>query len=80
MDKRQVNPGTWQELAGFSQAWRVDGAGSIVFVSGQAPIAADGQRVGEGDFERQARRVLENLKTVLDEAGLGLDTIGKLTV
>ena len=44
MDKRQVNPWAWQDAAGFSQAWRVEGATSIVFISGQAPIAADEQR------------------------------------
>jgi hypothetical protein len=34
-DKHQVNPWTWEDPAGFSQAWRVDGACSIVFVSGR---------------------------------------------
>ena len=80
MDKQQVNPWTWQDVAGFSQAWLVEGARSILFVSGQAPVSADGQLVGEGDFERQVRQVFENLRTVLEEAGLGLDTIVKLTV
>jgi 2-iminobutanoate/2-iminopropanoate deaminase len=80
VDKRQLNPWTWQDAAGFSQAWRVDGAASIVFVSGQAPVAADGQIVGEGDFEIQVRQVFENLQTVLVAAEMGLDAIVKLTV
>jgi reactive intermediate/imine deaminase len=80
VDRRQVNPWTWQDAAGFSQAWRVEGARSIVFVSGQAPISADGQVVGEGDFEAQVRQVFENLQTVLVEAGTGLDAVVKLTV
>lgn len=80
MDKQQVNPWTWQDAAGFSQAWRVDGAGSIVFVSGQAPVSAEGQLVGEGDFEAQICQVFENLRTVLEEAGTGLDAVVKLTV
>ena len=80
MDKQQVNPWSWQDAAGFSQAWRIEGARSIVFVSGQAPISADGQLVGEGDFEAQVRKVLENLRTVLNEAGAGFDAIVKLTV
>lgn len=67
-------------MAGFSQAWRVEGARSIVFVSGQAPVSADGQLVGEDDFEAQVRQVFENLRTVLSEAGTGLDAIVKLTV
>lgn len=80
MNKQQVNPWTWQDAAGFSQAWRVEGAQSIVFVSGQAPISAEGQLVGDGDFEAQTRQVFENLRTVLEQAGSGLDAIVKLTV
>jgi reactive intermediate/imine deaminase len=80
MDRHQVNPWTWQDAAGFSQAWRVDGARSIVFVSGQAPIAADGGLVGVDDFEAQVRQVFENLRTVVEEAGASLDAIVKLTV
>ena len=80
MDKRQINPWTWQDVAGFSQAWRVDGADAIAFISGQAPISAEGQLVGEGDFETQVRQVFENLQTVLEEAGLGFDAIVKVTV
>ena len=79
MDKRQVNPWTWQDQAGFSQAWRVEGAESVIFISGQAPISADGQVVGD-DFETQARQTFENLQTVLAESGATLDAVVKLTV
>lgn len=80
MDKTQINPWTWQDRAGFSQAWRVDAAKSIVFVSGQAPISGGGELVGEGDFDAQTRQVLENLRTVLTEAGASLEAIVKITV
>jgi 2-iminobutanoate/2-iminopropanoate deaminase len=80
VDKRQINPWGWQDAAGFSQAWRVDGAHSIVFVSGQAPISADGQLVGENEFAAQVRQVFENLRTVLDEAETGVEAVVKLTV
>ncbi len=80
MEKTQINPWSWQDAAGFSQAWRVDGARSVVFVSGQAAISGEGQLVGEGDFERQVTQVFENLRAVLEQAGAGLDAIVKLTV
>jgi enamine deaminase RidA (YjgF/YER057c/UK114 family) len=80
MDRQQVNPWAWQDAAGFSQAWRVDGARSIVFVSGQAPVSADGQLVGEDDFDAQVRQVFTNLRTVVEQAGGGLETVAKLTV
>lgn len=80
MTKRAVNPWDWQNRAGFSQAWRVDGASALVFISGQAPISAEGQIVGVNDFEAQTRQVLENLVTVVEEAGATLDNVVKLTV
>ena len=80
MEKQQVNPWTWQDLAGFSQAWRVDGASTVVFVSGQAPISAEGELVGEGDFEAQVRATFENLGTVLEQAGASFDHVVKLGV
>ena len=80
MQKRQVNPWTWQERFGYSQAWRVDGAEAVVFVAGQGPVSADGALVGESDFEAQARVTFENMRTVLEQAGASLASIVKLTV
>jgi 2-iminobutanoate/2-iminopropanoate deaminase len=80
MNKQQVNPWTWQDQFGFSQAWRVDSAQSIVFVSGQEPISPDGDLVGDGDFEAQTRQVFENLQAVLGDAGASLDAIVRITV
>jgi 2-iminobutanoate/2-iminopropanoate deaminase len=80
VNKRQVNPWTWQDQFGFSQAWRIDGAQSLVFVSGQGAISADGGPVGEGDFEAQTRLTLENLRAVLGDAGASLEDIVKITV
>jgi len=77
---RAVNPWRWQERLGFSQALRVDGAESVVFVAGQGPVSADGELVGEGDFDAQVRRTFENLGTVLEDAGASLDGIVKLGV
>jgi reactive intermediate/imine deaminase len=78
--KQPVNPWDWQNALGFSQAWRVDGATSIVFVSGQASISAEGQIVGADDFEAQARQTFENLKNVVEQGGATLDSVVKLTV
>jgi reactive intermediate/imine deaminase len=79
MEKRQVNPWSWQDRAGFSQAWRVDGADTVLFVSGQAAITPEGE-VLDGDFEAQARLTFENLGTVLEQAGASFDSIVKITV
>lgn len=80
MEKTQVNPWTWQDNFGFSQAWRVDGAQSVIFFSGQTAISPGGQVVGEGDFEAQARQSLDNLRDVLTQAGASFADVVKLTV
>lgn len=79
MRKQQVNPWTWQDERGYSQAWRVEGAESVVFIAGQVPLAADGVLVGEGDFEAQCRQVFHNLETVLTQSGAAFEHVVKLT-
>lgn len=78
MYKTQVNPWTWQDSFGFSQAWKVDEGKSVIFVSGQASISAEGIVMHEGDFKAQVRLTLENLRTVLEQAGASLDDVVKL--
>lgn len=80
MDKRQINPWDWQDRLGFSQAWRVDGARSIVFLAGQAPISPEGELVGQDDFEAQTRQVFDNLRVVLEQSGASFESIVKLVV
>ena len=80
MEKRQINPWSWQDRLGYSQAWRVDGAGATVFLAGQGPVSAAGELVGEGDFAAQVRQTFANVRTVLEQAGASLESIVKLTV
>ena len=80
MEKRQINPWTWQERFGFAQAWRVDGAQSIVFAAGQTGVSADGEVLAVGDLEGQTRLAFENLRTVLQDAGASFDDVVKVTL
>ncbi|MFL6665382.1 MAG: RidA family protein [Rhizobacter sp.] len=52
----------WEEDFSVTQARLVDG---VIYVSGQFSHDMQGQFVGEGDFEAQARQSLENLDRVL---------------
>jgi enamine deaminase RidA (YjgF/YER057c/UK114 family) len=80
MMKTQINPWTWQDQRGFSQAWKVDDGKTVIFVSGQVSVAADGQPLHPGDFEAQTRLVFENLRSVLEGAGASLADVVKLGV
>lgn len=55
-------------------------AGRTVYVSGQVSMDAAGNIVGEGDIRRQTETVLEHVKTVVEEAGGGMDDVVKVTV
>jgi reactive intermediate/imine deaminase len=65
--------------APYSHAFKVKG-GTLLFISGQVPEDANGNIVSPGDFEAQARKVLENLKLVVEEAGGAVADIFKITV
>jgi 2-iminobutanoate/2-iminopropanoate deaminase len=55
-------------------------AGRTVYVSGQVAFDAEGNVVGEGDIKLQTETVLEHVKTVVEEAGGGMEDIVKVTV
>jgi 2-iminobutanoate/2-iminopropanoate deaminase len=55
-------------------------AGRTIYVSGQVSMDAEGNVVGEGDIKLQTQTVLEHVKTVVEEAGGGMEDIVKVTV
>ena len=77
--KREIvrTVGAPKAIGPYSQAVK---AGGFVFCSGQIPLdPATGELVG-GGVETQTRRVMENLKAVLEAAGSSLDNVVKTTV
>jgi 2-iminobutanoate/2-iminopropanoate deaminase len=55
-------------------------AGDFVFVSGQVAInPANGELVMD-DIKTETRQVMENIKAILDEAGLGFGNIVKTSI
>jgi 2-iminobutanoate/2-iminopropanoate deaminase len=66
-----------QAIGPYSQAVEIDG---WLFTSGQVALdPATGEMV-DGDFEAQARQVLENLRNVLAAAGCSFGDVVKATV
>ncbi|OJY42430.1 Rid family hydrolase [Pseudonocardia sp. 73-21] len=59
----------------------VVGPGSrLVLSAGACPLGSDGTVVAPGDVAAQARKVLENVRTALTDAGACLDDVVRLTV
>jgi 2-iminobutanoate/2-iminopropanoate deaminase len=61
----------------YSQGIRV---GHLLFVSGQLGVDPATGAFVDGGIEEQTARCLENLKAVLAESGIGLDSVVKTTV
>lgn len=55
-------------------------ANGFVFVSGQTPIDPQTGQLVEGGVDVQARRVLDNVRAVLEAAGSSLDQVVKTTI
>jgi 2-iminobutanoate/2-iminopropanoate deaminase len=67
-------------LGVFSQAIKIDTPTQLLFISGLTARDADGNVVGAGDIKHQTRVILENMKTLLKEAGGTMADICKVTV
>ncbi|MGD0661348.1 MAG: RidA family protein [Syntrophorhabdales bacterium] len=78
METKAINPWQWQDALGFSQAIEVRGGQRVVYCSGQTSVDADGNPMYAGDLTKQLIQALDNLESVLKEAGLTLANVVRL--
>jgi enamine deaminase RidA (YjgF/YER057c/UK114 family) len=76
--QRVINPWTWQDQFGFAQAIEVTGSERALFCAGQTSTDADGNPLHAGDMRAQVGQALDNLETVLREAGFDLSRVVRL--
>jgi reactive intermediate/imine deaminase len=75
--RRFLSPKTLPAPFGYSHV--VDAqATRVIYVSGQVPLDAEGQLIGEDDFEAQTRQVFENLTAALEAADASWTDVVKL--
>jgi len=79
MERRVINPWSWQDNFGFVQANEITGAQKVLYCSGQTSVDENGTPV-EGDMASQAVQALDNLEAVLKEAGMDLSNVVRLTI
>jgi len=73
MTRKLVSSGSpYEQRIGFSRAVRV---GSLISISGTAPIGPDAKTVGPGNPSMQARRCLEIIRDALEAAGASLSDV-----
>lgn len=78
MEKKPVNPWKWQDQFGFSHAIEVKGGERVLYCAGQTSNGADGKVMHAGDMKGQINLALDNLETVLKQAGMSLSNVVRL--
>ncbi|HEV8573410.1 MAG TPA: RidA family protein [Dehalococcoidia bacterium] len=80
MERRAINPWTWQDHYGFNQAIEVSGHQRTLICSGQTSVDAEGNPVHAGDIAAQIAQALDNLEAVLTKAGMTLQNVVRLNM
>jgi enamine deaminase RidA (YjgF/YER057c/UK114 family) len=79
MERRVINPWAGQDkYEGFAQAVEISGASRTLMCSGQIAVDADGHPVHAGDMRAQLKLALDNLETVLRQAGFTLSDVVRM--
>lgn len=61
----------------YSQAIKYE---NLIFISGQIAIDPKTQELIKSDIKKQTERIMENIKAILEEAGLSLNHVIKTTI
>ncbi len=78
MAQRRINPWTWQDQIGFSQAIEMSGATRVLYCAGQTSMDAEGRPAHVGDMRGQVTLALDNIEAVLAKAGYTLADVTRL--
>lgn len=79
MEKQIINPWSWQDRFGFVQGNKVTSAEQVLYCAGQTSVDQAGTPLHAGQMQEQALQAIDNLETVLREAGFELADIVRLT-
>ncbi|OLF06773.1 enamine deaminase RidA [Actinophytocola xinjiangensis] len=80
VERTPVNPWAWSAALGYHQGEVVAGHTRTLFCAGQSAMAGDGTPRHAGDLAAQLALSLDNLESVLAEAGMTLANLVRLTV
>jgi enamine deaminase RidA (YjgF/YER057c/UK114 family) len=75
--RKVLNPETISTPQGYSHV--VEAKGRLIFVSGQVSLDKNGDVVGKGDIELQARQAYANLGFALAAVGANFDDVVRVT-
>ncbi len=71
----------YEKPVSFSRGMRVDAGGAaFLFISGTASVNEKGESLYPGDFEKQARRMFENVTALLKSENATWENIARTTI
>lgn len=79
MEKRVINPWTWQNERSYNQAVEVKNVTGTLYVSGQTAIDDEGIS-STADMKTQLELAINNLEKVVTEAGYECQNIVRLNI
>ncbi|PNW27316.1 RidA family protein [Formosa algae] len=79
MEKRIINPWEWQNERSYVQAVEVTKPEGTLYISGQTAIDDDGKS-STSDMKDQLIQAIENLVSVIKEAGYECENIVRLNI
>lgn len=79
VQRRIVNPWTWQDKYGFVQANEVKGARCLFFTAGIVSVDEDGNLLHAGSMEGQINQIFDNMETLLHQGGYELSDVVRFT-
>jgi len=78
MDRQIINTSNAPDPIGpYSQAVK---AGGLLFISGQIALKPGAPEIITNDISKETEQVMNNLKAILTEAGLGFEHVIKTTI
>ncbi len=80
MERRIINPWTWQDQFGYVQANDISSAQRTLFLAGQTSVDEEGRPIHPDDMAAQITQALDNLEAVLREAGAALSDVVRLNL
>jgi enamine deaminase RidA (YjgF/YER057c/UK114 family) len=80
MERKPINPWSWNVQLGFDQAQLIEGHGRQLVCSGQDAVDADGNPQHPGAMAAQLQLALDNLEAVLAAADMTLANVVRLNV
>jgi len=80
MERTAVNPWDWSIKLGYNQAEVIDGATRQIICAGQTAVDENGAPQHPDDMRAQIALALNNLETVINQAGMDLGNVTKLGI